>query len=105
MMFKKLKRRSVAFVAVVVLLLVNLAGPASAGYREGRISCQNGWTPFTTSYSGNTSTLHVHYLEAHGTRSGTTTFAVTVWWGNPNYGTWSVRATDLQSGSAGCNQF
>ena len=33
MMIQKLKRRSVAFVAVVVLLLVNIAGPASAGYR------------------------------------------------------------------------
>ena len=101
-MIQKLKRRSVAFVAVVVLLLVNIAGPASAGYRSGRIGCQNGWSAYTYSYSGNTVTEHEQYLEPRTSQRGDTTFAVTVWGSNPIRSSWSVRATPLLSGGAGC---
>ncbi len=102
-MIQKLKRRSVAFVAVVVLLLVNLAGPASAGYREGRISCQSGWTVFTESNSGG-STWHEHYLEPWDTTLHYTGYFRSIWYTQRNYGTWSVQATPLLSGGAGCTQ-
>ncbi len=102
-MFKKLKRRSVAFVAVVVLLLVNLAGPASAGYREGRIGCQRGYDLFTESYSGSTLTLHKHYLESYGTRRHNDMwFGFTIWVDASSRYTWSVQATPLLAGGAGC---
>ena len=103
MMFKKLKRRSVAFVAVVVLLLVNVAGPASAGYREGRIGCQSGYDVFTESYSGSTLTLHEHYFEPYGVRyHNNTWFWFVIWDGASSRYAWSVKATPLLSGGAGC---
>ncbi len=101
--FKKLKRRSVAFVAVVVLLLVNLAGPASAGYREGRIGCQRGYDLFTESYSGGSYVVHQHYLESYRTREyDNARFAFTIWVGASSRYTWSVQATPLLAGGAGC---
>ena len=102
-MFKKLKRHSVAFVAVVVLLLVNLAGPASAGYKEGRIGCQSGYDVFTESYSGGSYVWHQHYLESYGTRDyDNVRFAFTIWVDASSRYTWSVQATPLQAGGAGC---
>ena len=98
MMIQKLKRRSVAFVAVVVLLLVNLAGPASAGYREGRIGCQNGYDVLTASHSGSAYVFHEHYLESFGfSRHDNARFAFALWVGARSRYTWSVQATPLQS--------
>lgn len=96
-----MKSRFVAFVAVVVLLLVSFVGPASAGYREGRISCQNGYMVFLDSHSGET-TWHEHYLESYSKAYAFTSYSLTFWTGPRNYGTWSVKATPLEFGGAGC---
>lgn len=102
-MFSGLKRRSVAIVALVVLLMVNFAAPVSAGYREGRIGCQLGWTVVTESYSGYRGwTWHEHYLEPRPVQRAYTYFSLTIWTGGRNYGTWSVSATPLLSGGASC---
>lgn len=101
MMMQKLKRPSVAIVSLVFLLLVSLASPASAGYREGRISCQSGYVVFLDSHSGET-TWHEHYLESYPKTYTFTSYLFTLWTGPRNYGTWSVKATPLDFGSAGC---
>ena len=90
--------------AVVVLLLGNLAGPASAGYREGRISCQNGWVVATIS-TATFSTWHEHYLEPNDTVTRFTGTLLAIWDGSRNYGTWSVESTPMSSGYGFCTQF
>lgn len=102
-MFREFKRRSAAFVVVVVLLLVNFTGPASAGYREGRIGCQLGWMPFTKSDSGGVNVEHTHYLEPFVVEEyKRASFALTIWYGAYSRSTWSVEATPLLYGGAGC---
>ena len=102
-MYKKFKQRSVATVALVVLLLANFTGPASAGYLEGRISCQSNWKVMTRSYSG-VDTRHEHYLEPNSTVFADGNMVVLFWIGARNYGTWSVEAAPLYSGGGGCIQ-
>ena len=100
-MYKKFKQRSVATIALVVLLVANFTAPASAGYREGRISCQPEWTVLTTSYSGD-DTMHEHYLEPNPYERIHGPWMVTIWFGARKYGTWSVKATPLHAGGGGC---
>ena len=102
-MLKKLRHQFVASVGIIVLLLVSLAGPASAGYREGRISCQDGWTVFTESYA-NDETVHKHYLEPYPIETGYADFVFTAWINRRTYGTWSVEAASLVAGGGFCGR-
>jgi len=87
--------------SAVALFVVVTAVPAFAGYKEGNISCQSGWDEYTVSTSSSP-TWHDHYMESNGTLHQYSTVVVKVWNGSTNYGTWSVQATPLSSGYAGC---